>query len=800
MSDNFNSMDRDLYMSHELPGLFECENFADADAEFGESDTAINAGVKKWKGFEVVSANIDEVNAMIVDVDNESTPSPENPNGDNFEPLLAKEVWNRYKNMRLGRYCLRILDNQAKGTGNQQHVRLLVANGFAKDTDDGNDIVFSADIKIAKLGSADWHRVVLLTDNNGNYNDAVSLHYVCLDDEIRWYRQSNQTDYIGSFGENNKWFRMQIIIKSDGNIYISDGVRTKLVEQKQQVYSAFAGIKFVSQSNASTRFLIYLNNIVFTKNNLSDTAIIAKQESKDEEVYEIVDYFYKEKKYIRIPQSYNKKPIVGIYSKFYGDTNNENDIESIIIDSNITKSYSNIFSNALSLSHIWVPWNKGEFDEEMCSGGDWGAVNATVYYGVPLSQYQLDYQWDEEYERYTCRGVSDNSVLRATILSEYDDGTNGRGTVNRITGTTGWQSVKFLSIPKTITTIATNAFAGCSGTTFYFEGHTNDYDKALLDGMCYGADDDSCNIVFQYPVDYIIDSDYLGFSFNGKHSIYDLKVYRTSENGRYNDNLSPTLQDIMTETPGVDGAYYFGTRHGIRTFNINFAFEDLTESDLREWKRFCAGKEMGDLIFDEVPYKVYTAKITGTPMMKTLCFNGPNGRIYKGEGTLQFTAYLPYAHTPDKDTKISFKTHANGKFGKDGRKMASYSAYTYLTKNQWVENSGLLAEDYYTQAGTGENPGDLPAPFVVSFPDDVEISAGEELTVGDLSIEMVSNYTGVQWDSKTGIVSALITLPGGETERQPIPYEGKSLGAIPVGGCHVDLPDEATLSYHYWYY
>jgi hypothetical protein len=72
---------------------------------------------------------------------------------------------------------------------------------------------------------------------------------------------------------------------------------------------------------------------------------------------------------------------------------------------------------------------------------------------------------------------------------------------------------------------------------------------------------------------------------------------------------------------------------------------------MREWLN---GKEMGDLWFEEAPYKVYTAKVSSAPNMKTLTFNrtnpstGKTERVYKGEGSVQFTAYWPYAHTPDK--------------------------------------------------------------------------------------------------------------------------------------------------------
>jgi hypothetical protein len=38
---------------------------------------------------------------------------------------------------------------------------------------------------------------------------------------------------------------------------------------------------------------------------------------------------------------------------------------------------------------------------------------------------------------------------------------------------------------------------------------------------------------------------------------------------------------------------------------------------MRTWLN---GKGIHDLVFDECPYKVYSAKVTGTPQLKTICF------------------------------------------------------------------------------------------------------------------------------------------------------------------------------------
>jgi hypothetical protein len=105
---------------------------------------------------------------------------------------------------------------------------------------------------------------------------------------------------------------------------------------------------------------------------------------------------------------------------------------------------------------------------------------------------------------------------------------------------------------------------------------------------------------------------------------------------------------------------------------------------LRYWRNLSSSKEPGDLIFDESPYKVYTAKITGTPVLKYVPFDGPDGqRVYKGEGTVQFTCHWPYAHTPNKNTKIpNFwgSESFDGLSWFDGKKISNYLEEFYPTK------------------------------------------------------------------------------------------------------------------------
>ena len=140
-------------------------------------------------------------------------------------------------------------------------------------------------------------------------------------------------------------------------------------------------------------------------------------------------------------------------------------------------------------------------------------------------------------------------------------------------------------------------------------------------------------------------TDYIGFTFNGIHSS-ELGIIRTSEGSRFNENLLPSIQDKTVQVPGGDGMYHFGSYFTQRQFNISYAFDALTEEQLARIKALFGDKKVHDLIFDETPYKVYKVKVTGSASIKHIPFaEGENNRVYKGEGSIQFTAYDPYGYS-----------------------------------------------------------------------------------------------------------------------------------------------------------
>lgn len=137
--------------------------------------------------------------------------------------------------------------------------------------------------------------------------------------------------------------------------------------------------------------------------------------------------------------------------------------------------------------------------------------------------------------------------------------------------------------------------------------------------------------------------DYKGFTYNNIHSS-ELGIVRTSDGSRFNQNLLPTVQDKTVQVPGGDGMYFFGSYYTQKQFTVPFAFDSLGEEQMAKIKQVFGDKQVHQLFFDETPYKIYNAKVTGTATIKYIPFaEGENNRLYKGEGSIQFTCYEPFA-------------------------------------------------------------------------------------------------------------------------------------------------------------
>lgn len=243
----------------------------------------------------------------------------------------------------------------------------------------------------------------------------------------------------------------------------------------------------------------------------------------------------------------------------------------------------------------------------------------------------------------------------------------------------------------------------------------------------------------------VLKGDYIGFTYNGIHSS-DLGIIRTSNGSRFDENLLPTIQDKTVQVPGGDGTYYFGSYYTQRQFNVSFAFDSLSENQIEFLKSHFGDKKVHPLVFDETPYKTYMAKVTGTATIKYVPFDeGFSNRVYKGEGTIQFTCYQPYA--------VCEKKYLDD--------------YENANKYEWAVASGLLKSQgkYDSVNINGEiaiyNPGVKDSDWILTinvngatFPSGtIKVNDNYLVFSGGLAKSAgVSKDSRITFNSKTGLV------------------------------------------------
>lgn len=201
--------------------------------------------------------------------------------------------------------------------------------------------------------------------------------------------------------------------------------------------------------------------------------------------------------------------------------------------------------------------------------------------------------------------------------------------------------------------------------------------------------------------------DFIGFTLGGIHSS-QYNLYRVSDGSRYNENLLPTLQDKTVQVPGGDGTYYFGSYYTTRTFDLKLAYNQLNESQFRDLRQWLGKKELRELVFDEEPYKSYYVKCSSIPQLQYICFDENGGRVYKGEGSVQFTAYYPFAICKYKSLQDYIELNQ----------------VTLESVSDWANASGLPTQKYsyiWDRAISNDkrshlkNCGDLPMDIEIAF-------------------------------------------------------------------------------------
>lgn len=213
-------------------------------------------------------------------------------------------------------------------------------------------------------------------------------------------------------------------------------------------------------------------------------------------------------------------------------------------------------------------------------------------------------------------------------------------------------------------------------------------------------------------------NDFTGFTFNGKHSS-DMGIIRVSDGSRYNEDLLPTLQDKTIQVPGGDGAYYFGSYYTQRTFPVQFAFDNLSELQFRNLRAWISTRTPGRLVFDERPYKYYTAKISQTnSTIKHICFDDENGeRVYKGEGTLNFICYNPFAKSVHKylNSYYSYISDSEKTPAAGYENIDQWKGSTGMLEEKGSYDTAILSSDNKTFTYQLYNPGDFEADFYLEL-------------------------------------------------------------------------------------
>lgn len=207
-----------------------------------------------------------------------------------------------------------------------------------------------------------------------------------------------------------------------------------------------------------------------------------------------------------------------------------------------------------------------------------------------------------------------------------------------------------------------------------------------------------------------IKGDFISFSYNGVHST-ELGIVHVSSSDRYADALLPAIQDKTVQVSGNDGTYFFGSYYTQRQITLVVAFDEVTEDQIRLARKILGSRQSHPLIFDEEPYKIYYAKVSGTPQYNYIPFSSP--RVYKGEGTYTFTCYEPFAHCPNNYKYLNQYTLGNPIY------------YKYDNKEEWNLSANLLESktdgvNTYDTFINGSfqvyNPGDLETDFKLIVP------------------------------------------------------------------------------------
>ena len=250
-------------------------------------------------------------------------------------------------------------------------------------------------------------------------------------------------------------------------------------------------------------------------------------------------------------------------------------------------------------------------------------------------------------------------------------------------------------------------------------------------------------------------TDFIGFTFNGCHSS-EFNIYSVSDGSRYQDNLVPNPIDYTEQVPGGVGQYYFGSDMDIKEFPLSIAYDNLSELQVRELRNWLAPDTVGELIFDERPYKTYTAKISTSPSLSFICFDkynsntGKKERVYKGEGSINFVCYYPLGVVSGDKKQLGWYREQI-----DDRIYRSIGGSSSIIDYKLENNEIAIFEKIKgntIEIGSGDKSPDNPYNIVGSNPTKVTVCRKNLL---DLSVfTLKSSGTAVYQDGKITVTGA----------------------------------------------
>jgi hypothetical protein len=149
-------------------------------------------------------------------------------------------------------------------------------------------------------------------------------------------------------------------------------------------------------------------------------------------------------------------------------------------------------------------------------------------------------------------------------------------------------------------------------------------------------------------------SDFTGFYYDSRHSS-EFNIFRISNNPYYQEPLYGNIQDNYREVVGRSGGYFINTIHGVKSFSISLAFQDMTIKQFNDFKAWMfPSSTFKTLIWDESPWKECYCKVSQNPMIDYiplgkqeivgLVLTSVNNHVLSGMVTIQMLQTDPYSY------------------------------------------------------------------------------------------------------------------------------------------------------------